>query len=77
MKFVNKTLGLLLGAVKGAILVCIIVLVISILARYVTSVNDFVVNEFALNSETFSIAKYIYENNPLVLIWNIVSNRVA
>lgn len=77
LKFVNKTLGLLLGIAKGAILVCIVVLVMSILARYVTSINDFVIKEFALNSENFSIAKYLYENNPLVLIWNIVSSKAA
>ena len=77
LKVINKSLGLLLGVAKGAILVCIVVFVMSILARYITGVNDFVIKEFALESEGFSIAKYLYENNPLVLLWNIVSSKMA
>ena len=76
LNVVNKILGLLLGVAKGAIVVCVSLLLLSLLAQYVTSVSEFVTNDLQLMTEHVGIARYLYENNPLIAITNALLGKI-
>lgn len=75
LNVVNKLLGLLLGVAKGAILVCVALLILSILSQYVTEISDFVNNDLQLATDHVGIARYLYENNPLISIANALLGK--
>lgn len=64
--FVNKILGAALGLIKGAILISLAMLLVSILSGVLPSLNEFVITDLKLSQEGFSIGKYFYEHNPII-----------
>lgn len=63
---VNKLLGAALGLVKGLIIVSLAMLLVSVLSGVLPAVNEFLVSDLKLGTDSFSIGKYFYEKNPLV-----------
>lgn len=71
LNVINRILGLALGLAKSCIFVCVCMLVISILVKYIEPLNNFIVDDLKLGVEGFGIGKYLYENNPLITLWNL------
>jgi len=64
---VNKILGSVLGLLKAALIVCVLMLVISAVAGMIPKVNAWVLADLATPGG-LGMAKYIYESNPLVTL---------
>lgn len=62
--FVNKIFGAVLGLAKGALIVCVIMLLMSTVAGTIPAINDFLAADFEIGG--IGIGEYIYENNPLI-----------
>ena len=65
-KVFDKILGFGLGAIKGALLVCVTFLLIGLIARFVDQVGEFFSAKLFLEDDSImTIGKYIYQTNPL------------
>lgn len=64
--FTNHLLGAVLGFVKGVLIISLIMLGLNVLASFIPSLNQTLVNDFSKAS--WSIGKYIYEHNPLLML---------
>ncbi len=73
---INRIIGLVIGLVKGAVIVCIVLFISSVIAKYSESVNNFLVNSLKLGTDATGIGKYLYENNPLITLWNIIFKKL-
>ena len=72
-KVFDKILGLGLGAIKGALLVCVTFLLLGLVCRFVDQVKDFVNVKFFLEDDTvMSLSKYIYTENPLSALFKMI-----
>ncbi len=67
--FIDRILGMIWGFLKSVIVISVLMLIVSaIMSLPIKSVNDWLLLDMKLESEQFSIAKFIYENNPILLI---------
>lgn len=76
LNVINRLLGMILGLARAGLLICICLFAISILVKYVDSINNFIIEDLKLGVDEFSIGKYLYENNPLITLWNLFFNKV-
>ncbi len=65
---VDRVLGGVVGFIKAAMIVSIVMIFLSFLASLVPSINDFVIEDMKINAEGFGIAKFFYTNNPLLTL---------
>mgnify|MGYP000979486039 CR=1 FL=1 len=65
---VNKLLGGVLGLLKGAVMVSLIMLLLSVLSGIIPGLNNFLIADLRLESEGFGIGKFFYESNPLLAL---------
>lgn len=67
---IDGVLGLLWGSVKAAILVSVAMLILSLITTlpFGEVINEWLVKDMKLNEENIGLAKYIYENNPIVIL---------
>lgn len=75
LNVINRILGLALGLVKACVFICVCLFVISVLVKYIEPLNNFITNDLKLEVEGFGIGKYLYENNPLIIVWNLIFNK--
>lgn len=73
IKIIDKILGGAFSVLKGAIIVCAAFLLLGMLVNWIGAVKDFVYANLMLEDpEIFTIGKYIYNSNPLLIIWNLI-----
>ena len=61
-KFIDSLLGIVLGLGRAAVLILIAFSIGIALSFVVPEINAFLVSDLALESESFSVGKFIYEN---------------
>lgn len=68
--FIDGILGAIWGFAKATIIVSIIMLVVSLIMTLPIGdeVSSWLINDIGLNKDTFTISKFVYENNPIVFI---------
>lgn len=72
-KVFDKILGFGLGAIKGALLVCVTFLLIGLIARFVDQVGEFFSAKLFLEDDSImTIGKYIYQTNPLSTFFKMI-----
>lgn len=76
LNVINRILGLLLGVARALLIVCICLFIVSLLVKFIEPLNTFIVDDLKLETEGFGIGKYLYENNPLIILWNLIFNKV-
>jgi hypothetical protein len=60
-KFVNSTLGLVIGLVKATINISVIFSILVPLSLFIQPLNTFLITDLAFNAPYFSIGKYLYQ----------------
>lgn len=67
---IDGILGLAWGAVKAGIIISVLFLIMSFLVTlpFGQSLNEWLIKDMKLAEEGFGIAKYIYQNNPILLL---------
>lgn len=76
LNVINRILGLLLGTARALLFVCICLFIVSLLVKFIEPLNTFIIDDLKLEVEGFGVGKYLYENNPLIILWNLIFNKV-
>ncbi len=73
--FIDGTLGAIWGAVKVTILVSLFMLGLSFIVTmpFGDTINEWITNDMKLAEEGFGIAKFFYENNPILFVLSKLS----
>lgn len=66
LKPVDKILGLVLGVGKVALFIWLAMLILSVAGGLVPSIEEFVLKNLQTDGASFSIGRWMYENNPLL-----------
>ena len=68
LKFVNRFFGGILGLVVGVLLVCMISYALTFIIPLDLPISNWFIENMKLNEETFTISKYLYNENILLII---------
>lgn len=77
IKVVNKLCGGLLGVVIGFLLVCLISYGLTFVIPLDLPISNWLINNMKLNEETFTISKYLYNENILLIIISYIQGLLA
>ena len=75
--FVDRILGMIWGCIKSVFLISIFMLIISlIMSLPLGNLNNWFIEDMKLNQEGFGIAKFLFNNNPIIFVINLVKSKL-
>ena len=72
LRLVDRLLGVVLSEIKIVLVISVAMLILGVFASMFLDVNNFIISDMNIGTESFSIAKLFYEHNPLLWVFNNV-----
>ena len=73
----NRALGLVAQLVYGLLIVCFVFWITALISASIPAVNDFVIKILAIDSPKFGLAKWIYQHNIAILLFEWLTTKLG